>query len=113
MSNQVYHSNENKNNSKNRTLESNKNQKVDKYKRIGKKGEIPKGQFKKYILEASNVFYEDREQLHRLSRIVMTRNILLILWLILGSSYLIIRAISPYNGKCPRGAECGVFVRCP
>lgn len=36
---------------------------LNKYKKEASKGEAPVGQFKNYLLEAKNVFYEDRPEL--------------------------------------------------
>jgi hypothetical protein len=36
---------------------------LNKYKKAPSKGEAPVGQFKHYLLEAKNVFYEDRAEL--------------------------------------------------
>lgn len=65
------------------------------------------------MVEANNIFYEDRPELRELERVKMCKWALFLLWLLLAGSYFLIGRITPYDGPCPPRAKCGVFVRCP
>lgn len=86
---------------------------LNKYKKPISKGTAPKGQFQKYMIEANNVFYEDRWELKELDRLKQWKWNLFLLWIFLASSWYLIGRIAPYEGVCPPKATCGVFVHCP
>lgn len=75
-------------------------------------GSAPAGQFKKYMMEANNVFYENRPELKQLENIRSYKWGLIGLWAFLAITYFLIGRLSAYEGVCPLNARCGVFIRC-
>ena len=69
-------------------------------------------QFKKYLQDTKNVFYEDRPEAIALEIINKVKPISFmgfgILLLLLIPFYF----ITPYEGICPGNASCGVFINC-
>jgi hypothetical protein len=86
---------------------------LNRFKKKTEAGKAPEGQFKKYMLEANNVFYENRPEVKTKEDLKFCRCALLSIWLFLAVSYFLVGRISAYEGQCPPGARCGVFVHCP
>lgn len=86
---------------------------LNKYRKPISKGTAPKGQYQKYMIEANNVFYEDRWELKELQRLKQWKWSLFVIWLVFASTYYLVGRITPYEGVCPPKATCGVFVHCP
>ena len=86
---------------------------LNKYRKPISKGTAPKGQYQKYMIEANNVFYEDRWELKKLQRLKQWKWSLFVIWLVFASTYYLVGRITPYEGVCPPKATCGVFVHCP
>src|SRR5690349_20840718 len=71
-----------------------------------------KNQFKKYFLDAANVFYEDRDTLKELKKTKKIIYYSLPIWFVLAALYILINQIHPFTGECPENATCKVFIRC-
>ena len=76
-------------------------------------GNAPAGQFKKYMLEANNIFYQNRPEKRKLEQMNQLKWLLIFIWIALASSYFLVNRIKPFQGECPPQARCGVFVHCP
>ena len=77
-----------------------------------KHGQAPKNQFKRYLSDINNVFYEERsavKQLHIYNSCKLAAGCL---WIFLFLSYMAIYFIEPFDKPCPKNAKCGVFVHC-
>ena len=85
---------------------------VNWYKKKLQGGNISTNQFKKYMLEANNVFYENRPEIKKIETLQNLRLLLIILWTFLALSYFSIGRIQGFDGVCPPNARCGVFIHC-
>ena len=73
----------------------------------------PANQFKKYLDDSDNVFWENSKTVRNLKILRFIKYSLLALFLVLVLSYFLIGRIHSYpEGRCPHNADCGVFVRC-
>lgn len=59
---------------------------------------ISKNQFQKYFLDATNVFYEDRDSLKQLEQTRIQLRVLLPIWFFLAFTYFLMSRIQPFKG---------------
>ncbi len=84
---------------------------LDKYKKdLTKKSSSE--QFKKYLIDANNVFFEDRDSLKQLIETKRKLKYLVSIWFVLALIYFFLNRIKPFSGYCPPNATCRVFKRC-
>lgn len=69
-------------------------------------------QFKKYLLNTENVFYEDSSHYLRLQQIKTVMPILAKIFAGLFVFFCLLSCIEPYDGYCPTNADCGVYIHC-
>jgi hypothetical protein len=74
---------------------------LNRFKKKTEAGKAPEGQFK------------NRPEVKTKEDLKFCRCALLSIWLFLAVSYFLVGRISAYEGQCPPGARCGVFVHCP
>ena len=84
---------------------------LDKYKKDSSKQSSTE-QFKKYLIDANNVFYDDRDSLKHLTETKQKLKYLVPIWFILALVYFFVNRIKPFEGYCPPNATCKVFKRC-
>lgn len=72
----------------------------------------PKNQFKQYLSDINNVFYDQRESLRLLHLYHNIKWVAGMLWAIMFIIFISLYFIGPFEGECPHNAECGVFVHC-
>ena len=73
----------------------------------------PANQFKKYLDDSSNVFWENSSTVRNMKILRFAKYSLCVLLLVLVFSYFLVGRIKAFpKDLCPPGAECGVFVRC-
>ena len=82
---------------------------VDRYFRSER---APKNQYKKYMSDVNNVFYEERESLKQLKFYNNVKWVSGLFWLFLFVSYSSLFFVEPRSEKCPANAKCGAFVDC-
>lgn len=85
---------------------------LNRFKKKTEVGKASPNQFKKYMLEANNVFYENRPELKNLEELKTLRWTLVLIWLLLAFSYFLVGRLEAYSGICPKNARCGVFIHC-
>jgi hypothetical protein len=85
---------------------------LNKYKKKTVAGKAPEGQYKKYMLEANNIFFENRPELKKIEDLKAARWFLITLWVVLALTYFLVGRLTPFEGICPAHARCGVFVHC-
>ena len=66
---------------------------LNRFKKPTVAGNAPAGQFKKYMLEANNIFYDNRPELRKMDNLRCYRWSLISIWAILAIVYLIIGRI--------------------
>ena len=73
----------------------------------------PSNQFKKYLDDDQNVFWENSTTVKKLRFCRYLKYFLCLLFLGMTLTYFLIGTIQSYpTGQCPSNATCGVFVHC-
>lgn len=82
-------------------------------KRLNFYQRAPENQFKKYLDDSDNVFWENSTTVRHLKILRFAKYSLLALFFLLTLTYFLIGRINEYpKEQCPHNAECGVFVKC-
>ena len=72
----------------------------------------PRNQYRIYLDDTENIFYENSFNAKMLSIISAIRPTLMIIFAILLVTFITVHKIEGYEPFCPPNADCGVYIHC-
>ena len=70
----------------------------------------PRNQYKMYLNDTENIFYENRFNAKILLIIQTIRPALMVIFAILLITFFIVHKVEGYKRVCPSNADCGVYI---